>query len=146
MKNLKTISFSIFIDSDREKIWSVLWDAKSYEKWTSVFTEGSHYKGELKQGNTIQFLGKEGGGMSSYIEKLIENEQMVFAHQKELKDGVETESLWQGAKEIYYLKKETEAGTELQVIIDVTPDMEGYFNDVFPKALTLIKQLSELNH
>lgn len=55
MKSLKAISFSIFIDSDREKIWRVLWDP--------------------------------------------ENEQMVFAHQKELKAGVETESMWQGAKE-----------------------------------------------
>lgn len=145
MKNLKTISFSIFIDSDRDKIWGVLWNRTTYKKWTHVFAEGSYYKGELKQGNTIQFLGKDGGGMTSYIEKLIENEQMVFAHQKELKDGVETESTWQGAKEIYYLKKEAETGTELQVVLDVSPEMESYFNDVFPKALILIKQLSEIN-
>lgn len=146
MKNIKTISFSIFINSDREKIWNVLWDTKSYEKWTSVFMEGSHYKGELKQGNTIQFLGSDGGGMTSHIEKLVENEQIVFAHQKEIKNGVETEAPWQGAKEIYHLKKETETGTELQVILDASPDMEKYFNDVFPKALKLVKQLSEINH
>lgn len=146
MKNIKTISFSIFINSDREKIWSVLWDAESYEKWTSVFMEGSHYKGELKQGNTIQFLGKDNAGMTSHIDKLVENEQLVFAHQKEIKNGVETEAVWQGAKEIYYLKKETETGTELQVILDVIPDMENYFNEVFPKALMLVKQLSELHH
>ncbi|MET4081568.1 hypothetical protein ABIB40_001517 [Pedobacter sp. UYP30] len=146
MKSLKTISFSIFIDSGREKIWDVLWNPTTYKKWTKVFAEGSYYKGELKEGNTIQFLGQDGGGMISYIEKLIENEQMVFAHQKELKDGVETESNWQGAKEIYYLRKETETSTELQVILDVALDMESYFNDVFPKALILIKQLSELNN
>lgn len=145
MKNLKTLSFSIFIDSDREKIWSVLWNPKTYEKWTRVFGEGGHYKGELKQGNTIQFLGKDGGGMSSHIEKLIENEQIVFAHQNEIKAGVETDSTWQGAKEIYYLKKETDTGTELQVILDVTPDMEDFFNEVFPKALALVKQLAEQN-
>jgi len=143
MKNLKTISFSIHIDSNREKIWNVLWKPVTYEKWTSVFTEGSHYKGELKQGSTIQFLGKDGGGMSSLIEKLVENEQMVFAHQKELKNGKETGSTWQGAKEIYYLKKESESGTELQVIMDITPDMEDYFNTTFPKALDLVKQISE---
>lgn len=143
MKNIKTISFSIHIDSKREKIWSVLWNPTTYEKWTSVFTEGSHYEGEIKQGNTIQFLGKDGGGMSSHIEKLIENEQMVFAHQKELKNGVETDSTWQGAKEIYYLKKENDTGIELQVIMDITPDMEDYFNKTFPKALALIKQISE---
>lgn len=143
MKNLKTISFSIHIDSDREKIWSVLWNPTTYEKWSSVFTEGSHYKGELKQGGKIQFLGKDGGGMSSVIEKLIENEQMVFAHQKELKNGLETDSTWEGAKEIYYLKEETDTSTELQVIIDITPDMEEYFKKTFPKALALVREISE---
>lgn len=146
MKNLKTISFSIPSHSDREKIWNLLWNPKSYEKWTAVFAEGSHYKGTLKQDNTIQFLGKDDGGMVSTIEKLIENEQMVFSHQKELRKGIETESTWQGAKEIYYLKKENDTNTELQLIMDVTPDMEAYFNNAFPKALALIKQLSELNH
>lgn len=143
MKNLKTISFSIHIDSDREKIWSVLWNPTTYEKWSSVFTEGSHYKGELKQGGKIQFSGKDGGGMSSVIEKLIENEQMVFAHQKELKNGLETDSTWEGAKEIYYLKEETDTSTELQVIIDITPDMEEYFKKTFPKALALVREISE---
>lgn len=143
MEILKTISFSIHIDSDRKKIWEVLWNPNTYQKWTSVFAEGSHYKGELKQGNTIQFLGKDGGGMSSYIEKRIENEQMVFAHQKEVKNGVETDSKWQGAKEIYYLKKETDTSSELQVIMDVLPDMEHYFKKTFPNALALVRQLSE---
>ena len=143
MKNLKTISFSIYIDSGREKIWNMLWNSATYQKWTSVFTEGSHYKGELKQGHTVQFLGKDGNGMSSNVEKIIKNEQMVFAHQKEIKNGIETDLAWQGAREIYYLKKETDTGTELQVIMDITPDMEDYFNEVFPKALILVKQLSE---
>lgn len=143
MKNLKKISFSIHIDADKRKIWNVLWNPKTYEKWTSEFSEGSHYKGELTKGNTIQFLGKDGGGMTSYIEELIENEHMVFVHQRELKNGVETDSTWQGAKEIYYLKKDNDSGTELQVIMDITPDMEDYFNTSFPKALALVKQISE---
>lgn len=145
MKNLKTISFSIAIDSDRAGIWDVLWNLETYEKWTSVFCEGNYYTGELKQGNTIQFLRKSGGGMSSYIENVVKNEQIVFVHQKEIKNGVETEFAWQGAREIYYLKKESDSSTELQVIVDVTADMEEYFNDVFPKALNFIKQTAELN-
>lgn len=143
MKNLRTISFSIHIDSDKEKIWDVLWNPITYKKWTSVFMEGSHYKGEMKQSHTIQFLGNDGGGMSSSVEKMVQNEQMVFAHQKEIKNGVETGSTWQGAREIYYLKKETDHSSELQVIMDITPDMEAYFTETFPKALDLVKQLSE---
>ncbi|HET8830399.1 MAG TPA: hypothetical protein VFM79_13720 [Pelobium sp.] len=145
MKNKRTISFSISINSDRGKVWEVLWDPKAYQQWTSVFCQGSHYIGELKQGNIIKFLGDDGRGLSSYIEKLIDREQMVFSHQKEIQDGKETDSTWQGAREIYYLKKETDNCTELQVIMDVTQDMESYFNEVFPKALILIKELAELN-
>lgn len=81
--------------------------------------------------------------MSSHIEKLIENEHMVFAHQKEIKNGIERDSAWEGAKEIYYLRKEKDTRTELQVIVDITAAMEDYFKDVFPRALTLIKQISE---
>lgn len=142
MKNLKTISFSIHIDSDRGKVWNALWNPKTYEKWTSVFGDGSHYKGELKQGHTIQFLGKE-GGMSAVVEKVIENEQMVFVHQKEVRNGVELVSAWQGAKEIYFLRTDLDTGVELQVVLDVTPDMEEYFTTTFPKALALVKQISE---
>ncbi|PWJ58261.1 uncharacterized protein YndB with AHSA1/START domain [Dyadobacter jejuensis] len=143
MEKLKTISFSVSINAPRERIWEVLWQPKTYEKWTSVFMEGSHYKGDLKQGHTIDFLAKNGDGMRSLVEKLIVNEQMVFSHQKELKEGVETATTWQGAKEIYFLKKESDTSIELQVIMDITPEMEEYFNDAFPKALGRIKQYSE---
>ncbi|RKD14284.1 hypothetical protein BCY91_07285 [Pelobium manganitolerans] len=84
-------------------------------------------------------------GMSSYIERLVPGEQMVFSHQKELKDGVEKDFDWQGAKEIYSLKKEGERRTELQVLVDIAPDMEAYFNKVFAEALQIIKTASENN-
>ncbi len=142
MKNSNTVSFSIHIDANRKKVWHILWNPVTYEKWTRVFMEGSHYDGEMRQGNTIRFLGKDGSGMSSLVEKLVENEQMVFAHQKEVKNGLETDSTWQGAREIYYLK-ETDTGTDLKVIIEVTPDMEVYFKNTFPKALSLVKTLTE---
>lgn len=142
MQNLKTISFSINIDSDGETVWDTLWNPKTYEKWTKVFSEGSHYEGELKQGHTILFLGKE-GGMSAIVESIIEKEQLVFVHQKEVKNGVECDSTGQGAKEVYYLKKDLNNGVELQVVLDVVPDMEDYFKKTFPKALETIKQISE---
>lgn len=129
MKNLKTISFTTHIGAARGKVWNVLWDPDTYRKWTSVFMEGSHYAGDLKEGQTIRFLGNETDGMSALVEKSVENEQMVFLHQNEVKNGEVVESSWQGSREIYYLK-ETGAGTELQIIIDITPDMEDYFHHI----------------
>jgi uncharacterized protein YndB with AHSA1/START domain len=143
MKILKRITFSIHIASDRNTVWNILWNPETYEEWSSMFSEGSHCKGELKQGNTIHFLNKDGAGISSHIEKLKENEQLVFANHKELKNGVEIGNSWEGAKEIYNLKDKGEHATGLQVRVDTTPDMEGYFQQRFPQALAMVKRLSE---
>lgn len=143
MKNLKTISFSININASREIVWNTLWNAETYNKWTKPFMDGSHIVGELKENNTIQFLGKDNCGMSSIIEKLVENEQVVFAHQREIKDGVEVGPLWQNSREIYHLRKEKDSGIELQVVLDITEDMQDYFNKIFPGSLEIVKQISE---
>lgn len=146
MKDFKTSLFSILIESDTTTIWDALWNPKSYEKWTSVFCDGNHYVGELRQGNTVQFLKADGEGMTSYIQKFVENEHIAFVHQAEIKNGVETTFDWKDAKEIYHLKKEGNRRTTLQVVVDVTTKMEEYFNVAFPKALLLIKQISEENY
>ena len=144
MKNLKTISFSIHIDSDREKIWSVLWNPATYEKWTSVFSEGSHYKGELKQGSTIRFLGKDGGGMSSLIEKIVENEQMVFAHQKELKNGCGNRINVAGCKgNLLFEKKKPIPVLNCRLSWTSRRIWKNTSRKLFPKALALVKQISE---
>lgn len=145
MKSMKTLTFSVFIDMDRETIWEVLWNPTTYRKWANTFCDGSYYKGDIAQGNTVFFLISDERGMSSYVEKLVENDQVVFSHQNEIKDGEETASAWQGAREIYNLRKESDNRTELQIIVDVTSDLESYFNEAFPKALNVIKQLSEGN-
>ncbi|HEX7366326.1 MAG TPA: hypothetical protein VF273_04475 [Pelobium sp.] len=143
MSNLKTISFSILIDSSRETVWDVLWNHKTYPKWTNAFCAGNYYEGTLEQGATIKFLKSDGEGMTSYIQKLVDNEHIAFIHQAGLENGIEKDFEWQGAREIYNFKKETDACTELQVIVDVSPEMEQYFNNTFPKALQLVKQMAE---
>lgn len=139
---METLKFTTKINATKEKVWQVLWNDETYRKWTSVFDESSHAISDWKEGSKIQFLSDDGSGMYSIIEKKIENEQMIFKHLGELNKGVEELKDWKGACERYFLK-ETNGITELATELDCVEEFKDYFLNVFPKALVLIKQLSE---
>ena len=139
---MTTLNFSVEINAPKEKVWQILWDDQSYRQWTSVFMEGSYAKSDWQEGSKIEFLTPKGDGMYSTIHKKIDNSQMVFKHLGEVKDGVETPSNWGDAFESYFLT-EKGTGTELRVELNTTEDYQKYFNDTFPKALNLVKQLAE---
>ncbi|MCU7549985.1 SRPBCC domain-containing protein [Chitinophagaceae bacterium LB-8] len=140
---METTKFSIQINAPKEKVWQTLWSDDTYRQWTVVFHEGSYAKTDWKEGSSVQFLTPEGDGMYSRISKLIPNTQMTFEHQGEVKGGVEQpQSSWAGAKESYYLS-ENNGVTELTVEMDTVEEFIQYFKDIFPKALQLIKSLSE---
>ena len=60
----------------------------------------------------------------------------------EIKEGKEINYDWAGSTEDYLLT-ETNGVTELDVQLDSTEEFQDYFNKKFPKALELIKQISE---
>jgi Activator of Hsp90 ATPase homolog 1-like protein len=144
---METLEFKIKIKAPAEKVWSVLWNDETYRKWAGVFYEGSYAISDWKEGGKIHFLGPNGGGMSSIIEKKTENEYMAFKHLGEIKDfkelpiDEETEE-WSGAMEIYRLTPEDEF-TDLVVQVDVVEKSIDYFRDAFPKGLEIVKELSE---
>ena len=139
---MTTLNFSVEINAPKEKVWRILWDDQSYRQWTSVFMEGSYAKSDWQEGSKILFLGPKSDGMYSTIHKKIDNSQMVFKHLGEIKNGVETPSDWADALESYFLS-EKDGGTELRVELNTTEDFQQYFQDTFPKAITIIKQLAE---
>lgn len=141
MKNTK---FSIKINTSKEKVWATLWNDTTYRQWTSVFAPDSHAVSDWKQGSKIKFVDSTGDGMHSIIETNLSFEQMSFKHLGEIKGGVETTSDWAGAMESYFLK-ELNGVTELEIELDMTEEFEQYFLDTFPKAMDLIKQISENN-
>ncbi len=141
------IEFTIDIKAPREKVWKILWDDATYRKWTSAFSEGSYAVSDWKEGSSIHFLDAKGGGMYSVIEKVNSPEYMSFKHIGELKDGKEMPldekaKLWSGGKENYLLK-EKDGVTTLLVTGDLPDEFLDYFNEAFPKALALVKSLSE---
>lgn len=139
---MKKKNFNIEINASKQTVWDTLWNDTTYRQWTSVFAPGSHAVSDWKEGSKIKFLGDNEDGMHSIIEKNIVYEQMSFKHLGEIKNGIETISVWSGAMEEYFLK-EKNGITNLTIEIDISPEFEDYFSETFPKAIELIKQISE---
>ena len=144
---MKKVNFSVNINAPKEKVWEALWNDKNYREWAAVFHEGSHAVSDWKEGSKILFLGPDGGGMFSKIDKLEPNTFMSFQHLGELKEGEEQPANdktqeWAGMHENYRLT-ESDGGTKLDVDMDMNEEYEEFFNGVFPKALEKVKEIAE---
>jgi len=144
---MEKVNFTTTINAPKAKVWQVLWDDVTYKQWTKVFHEGSYAVSDWKEGSEIHFLTPEGSGMYSIIEKNIPQERMSFKHIGEIKNFEElplddASSEWSGATENYMLEEDGDK-TILNVAFDSVEDHLEFFNDVFPKALEIIKELSE---
>jgi uncharacterized protein YndB with AHSA1/START domain len=146
---MEKLTFHTSINAPASKVWQVLWTDETYRAWTTVFHEGSHAVSDWKEGSKINFLGPDGSGMYSVIDKLIPNEYMAFKHLGEMKNfeeqpNDEKSKSWSGSMETYTLKEENGV-TALEVSVDVVEDfnMLEYFKAAFPKALALVKEISE---
>ncbi|HET8837991.1 MAG TPA: SRPBCC domain-containing protein [Flavobacteriaceae bacterium] len=146
-------TFKTEIDAPREKVWAILWGEKTYSKWTAPFGEGIKAEGDSRaetdwqEGSKVLFLGAEGNGMMSIIEKSNPPEFMSFKHIGIVKDGKEiTEGeevkKWVPAYENYTLKKRN-GKTELVIDMDIADEYEDYFLKTWPIALHKLKELSE---
>jgi hypothetical protein len=99
------------------------------------------------EGDAVHFLDPNGNGMYSVIDKKVENQLMSFRHignimkLEEMPLDEETK-LWSDSKETYELKEENNQ-TKLIVTIDTLDNYVGFFNESMPKAIDLIKDLSE---
>lgn len=144
---MKTLEFKININAPKEKVWEVLWEDKSYREWASVFCEGTYAVSDWKEGDVIHFLSPGGMGMNSVIFKRVDNEYMAFKHLSDIKDykvqPVDTSpGGWSEAMETYRLIP-VDNGTLLEATMDMVEKYLDYFQEIFPKALEKIKELSE---
>jgi hypothetical protein len=142
---MQKMQFSIKIKAPREKVWSTLWDDKTFRDWANIVDEGTYMTGEMKEGNKVQFISSVSGyGVTSLIEKLSLNEFVLFRQVADTKDSGkrEREKEWTDGTESYEL---IEKGgiTNLTVNIDVPPGQEETFKIRFPKALERVKMLAE---
>ncbi len=147
---MEKLHISFLIDAPREKVWSTMLNEDTYRQWTTAFHPGSYYKGTLAQGEKILFLGpsEDGeGGMVSRVADIRPYEFISFEHLGIVKSGVEdTESdeakKWSPAFENYTFK-DVEGGTELIIDQDIGPDEKEQFQEMWQRALALLKELAE---
>lgn len=142
---MKEIQFSIEINASKEKVWETLWEDQTFRDWANIIDEGTFMKGEMKEGNEVEFISSINGyGVTSLIEKLDTNEYVLFRHGADTQENgkQEREKEWTGGTESYYLE-EKNGSTTLTAKTEVPLEMEEMFNIRIPKALKCIKALSE---
>lgn len=147
---MEKIHITTTINAPREKVWDTMFDQALYKEWTAAFHPGSYYKGILTQGEKILFLGPSDdgeGGMVSRVAEIRPYEFISFEHLGIVKNGVEdTESdeakKWSPAFENYTFK-DVEGGTELIIDQDIGPDEKEQFQEMWQRALVLLKELVE---
>ncbi|MFT3734463.1 MAG: SRPBCC domain-containing protein [Rhodocyclaceae bacterium] len=147
MSSVRRIQFSTTIHSPPATVWRVMTSPESYRRWAAAFMEGCYFEGSWEQGAKIRFLAPPGDGMVSEIAENRTNQFISIRHLGFTTQGVEdttSEAIrsWLPAYENYTFVAVPE-GTKLVVDLDVASDFEQDMKDAWPKALDLIKQLSE---
>lgn len=142
-----SITKNIVIQATKEKVWKMLLEDKPYRQWTSSFTEGSYYEGEMKYDGKIMFLSPSGTGISSKIVVFIPNFQISFEHLGGVKDGIEDFKSsefegWKYARETYTLNG-VDGKVNLQIYVEVTKNEEQMMSDLWDKALAELKKMCE---
>ncbi len=150
---MKKLHASILINAPREKVWEVMLSDATYREWTAAFNPGSYFVGDWSTGSKILFLGPNPdgtpgeGGMVSRIKENRRPEFMSVEHLGLVSNGVEdTESeaakKWSPAFENYTFN-EKDGGTELLIDIDVEEEYYAMFEEMWGKALPLLKTIVE---
>ncbi|WP_160137636.1 SRPBCC domain-containing protein [Chryseobacterium sp. c4a] len=139
---MEKLSYEIEINAEPEKVWSVLWSDITYRQWTTAFTDGSFYEGALEENNIVKFLDPKNNGMYSRVIKVIPNQEITFLHLGEIYEGIEVAQEWGDATEAYFLE-ENDEGTLLRTVINTPDEFKSFFEEKFPKAMNIIKHLSE---
>lgn len=147
---MEKIHKSITINASLEKVWDTMLGEETYRQWTTAFCPGSYYKGTLAQGEKILFLGpNENGemGMVSRVAEFRPYEFISFEHLGIIKNGIEDKESeeakkWSPTFENYTFRK-VEGGTEITIDQDIKSDYKAEFVEMWERALSLLKELSE---
>ena len=145
---METVSYSIRINASKEKVWNTMLDSEKYKDWAKAFSSGSRFLGEWKQGTHIKFIDPDLGGTKAFLEEVTPYHRIHARHVAIVdKDGNEdTESdlarTWMSLTETYEFN-EVDGVTALSIEIHTHEDYEKMFNDWWPNALELLKDLCE---
>lgn len=149
---MQKIHHSIFINAPREKVWETMLGEATYRQWTAPFNEGSYFKGNWEVGSKMLFLGPnpDGSGEGGMVSMIRENRPPEFISIEHIgfyKEGVEDTTSpqvksWTPSFENYTFM-EKDGGTEVSIELDSPDEYAEMFNGMWPKALKVLKEISE---
>jgi hypothetical protein len=145
--HMKKLHFRVAINATRERVWDTMIGPETFRKWTRAFAEGSYYEGSWDKGSKIKFLTPQGEGMSSEIADNRKHEFISIRHLGIIKNGKEDFTspevmAWAPSYENYTFTGR-KGVTYVDVDMDIAPDYEKMFQDMWPKALDSLKKLCE---
>lgn len=148
---MERLQFNIAIKASAGKVYRTMLAPDTFQKWTAAVNPTSTYEGNWEKGSKMLFIGrdKEGNreGMISEVAENIHNEFVSIRHygvvdrENEMTMG-EEEDKWTGGFENYTFD-ENNGVTTLTVMFDTAPESIDYFNEAYPKALALLKEITE---
>lgn len=149
---MQKLHFSIHINAPKDKVWDTMLEQDTYQLWTKAFDPSSRYVGSWDKGSEIKFIGDSNGetgesGMYARIQENRLHEYLSIEHIGMIQNGVidttsDAVKAWTPAFENYTFN-EVDGGTELLIDIDVNDEYKVMFEDMWPKALDLLKELVE---
>lgn len=142
---MNELRFSINIHASKQEVWRTLWNDNTFRQWADIIDPGTYMVGELREGQTVQFISSENGyGVTSLVEKVTPSEYLVLKHRADTQNiGTERRNdEWTGGSETYVLEEKNEE-VRLTVTFDVPTEMKDYFKLKYPLALEKIKELAE---
>ena len=151
---MQKLQFKKEINASAQKVYETmlgLKDKSTYEYWTATFNPTSSYEGSWDKGSKIHFVGvDENGKKGGMASEIVEHQPANFVSIRhygfldgdiEITTGEQVEK-WAGGHENYSFQ-ENNGITTLTVDMDTIDEYLEYFNDIYPKALDKLKEISE---
>jgi uncharacterized protein YndB with AHSA1/START domain len=145
---MKHLRYTVRIHAAKQTVWNAMLDSKKYRQWAKAFSADSRFQGEWKQGSHIRFIDPNMGGTKAILEEVtphdrIHAKHVAIVHQNGSEDTQsDLAKNWMGVTETYVLKN-VDGMTELSVDIKTYADHVNMFNDCWPEALQLLKDICE---
>lgn len=144
-------TFSVTINAPVQTVWEKMLNHPTYEIWTTPFSEWSTYIGSWDEGAEIKFVGPDGKeGMLAQIAKNDHYAYISIAHKAEMMVNKETGTLEttyydEPSFENYRFTTVDEYATrvDIELIMDIPEEYVEMFNEMWPKALAVLKQICE---
>lgn len=145
------LHFEVVINAPVQKVWDTMLNLETYKQWTKVFEPTSYYEGSWEKGSKMRFLGKGESGMLSEIAENIPQKFISIRHLGLVTNGVEDTiseeaKKWsQGTENYTFVEQglQTLLKIDLEFKSESIKEMSDVFNDMWPKALKVLKQLCE---